>query len=149
MINKNILGITSVIVIATLLLATTSINVYAKSPYDSGFDHGCSDSHIEDASDRYINQDEKGPAYHTAEFMQGYYDGFKECGYDNGVLIDNQINTAIRDSNFDDHSVSQPQNQQAFTSQNAGCPSQIINGDCIIGQSQNTNNEFAQANRNN
>lgn len=147
--KSKILLATSVIAII-LSMACFGNSVYAKkSPYESGFDHGCSDSHIEDVSDRYINQKEKGPSFHTSAFMNGYYDGFKECGYDNGVLIDNNVNTAIDDSNFDDHSVSQPQQQQAFTNQNAGCPENMVNGDCYIGQSQDVNNEFAQANRNN
>jgi hypothetical protein len=149
---KKILGTSAIMIVVAVTLfmtsATNIINVYAKSPYDSGFDHGCDDSHISDSSDRYINQDEKGPAYHTTAFMKGYYEGFKECGYDNGVL-NSQVNTAIDDSNFDDHSVSQPQTQLANTNQVGQCPQQIINGDCILGQSQDVNNEFAQANRNN
>ncbi len=53
---------------------------FAKSPYDSGYDHGCDDASISDPSDRYINQPEKGPAYHTSEFMNGYDAGFNACG---------------------------------------------------------------------
>jgi hypothetical protein len=43
----------------------------SKSPYDSGYDHGCDDAGISDPSEQYINQPEKGPAYHTSEFMDG------------------------------------------------------------------------------
>ena len=39
---------------------------------ESGYDHGCDDARISDPSDQYINQPEKGPAYHTPEFMDGY-----------------------------------------------------------------------------
>ncbi len=63
----------------TLLSILTSIQVYASSPYDSGYDHGCDDAGISDPSDRYINQDEKGPSYHTSDFMNGYYDGYRDC----------------------------------------------------------------------
>lgn len=50
------------------------------SPYESGRDHGCDDAGISDPGDRYINQPEKGPSFHTEEFMAGYYDGFNSCG---------------------------------------------------------------------
>jgi hypothetical protein len=46
-----------------------------KSPFESGYDHGCSDVKISDFSDRYINQPEKGPSFHTEEFMRGYDTG--------------------------------------------------------------------------
>lgn len=49
------------------------------SRYDSGYDHGCDDAGISDPDDRYINLPEKGPAFHTGEFMQGYDDGFNAC----------------------------------------------------------------------
>jgi hypothetical protein len=51
----------------------------SSDPYDSGYDHGCNDAAILDPSERYINQPEKGPSFHTAEFMQGYYNGYDAC----------------------------------------------------------------------
>ena len=51
-----------------------------KSPYDSGYDHGCKDAKISDASDRYINQPKRRPSFHTQQFMTGYNDGFGSCG---------------------------------------------------------------------
>lgn len=51
----------------------------SKSPYESGYDHGCDDADISDPDDRYINQPEKGPSFHTNEFMRGYNDGYDEC----------------------------------------------------------------------
>lgn len=33
--------------------------------YDSGYDHGCDDAGISNLGDRYINQPEKGPSFHT------------------------------------------------------------------------------------
>lgn len=49
------------------------------NPYDSGFNHGCSDAKISDPIDRYINQPGKGSDNHTDEFMDGYNDGFDSC----------------------------------------------------------------------
>ena len=63
----------------TILPSLYSTQVFAASPYDSGYDHGCDDAGISDPSERYINQDEKGPAYHTSEFMDGYYAGVEAC----------------------------------------------------------------------
>ena len=50
-----------------------------KSPFESGYGHGCSDADITDFSDRYINQPGKGPNFHTDEFMLGYDRGFNAC----------------------------------------------------------------------
>jgi hypothetical protein len=55
----------------------------SKSPYESGYDHGCDDAGISNPSDRYINQPEKGPSFHTSEFMNGYYTGVNSCGDSN------------------------------------------------------------------
>jgi hypothetical protein len=71
--------------LACLLLAVVSIPQTqlaigtSKSPYDSGYDHGCHDAGIPNASNRYINQPEKGPNFHTDQFMRGYYAGFAAC----------------------------------------------------------------------
>jgi hypothetical protein len=51
----------------------------SSSPYDSGYDHGCDGAKIPNPSDRYINQPEKGPSFHTDEFMNGYNDGYNAC----------------------------------------------------------------------
>lgn len=56
-----------------------------KSPYDSGYDHGCDDEGISDSSERYINQPEKGHSFHTSEFMDGYSAGFGACSDGDGV----------------------------------------------------------------
>lgn len=50
-----------------------------KSPFDVGYDHGCNDASISDFSNRYINQPEKGPSFHTDEFMLGYDAGYNAC----------------------------------------------------------------------
>lgn len=66
-----------------LILPVTSSNwlAYASNndPYQSGYDHGCDDAEISNPSERYINQPEKGSAFHTDEFMRGYNDGFDAC----------------------------------------------------------------------
>src|SRR5215211_5482130 len=55
------------------------VDAPSKSPYKSGYDHGCDDADISDPDDRYINQPEKGPSFHTNEFMDGYNDGYDAC----------------------------------------------------------------------
>jgi hypothetical protein len=55
------------------------VPIFAESPYDAGYEHSCSDAGISSASDRYINQDEKGPSFHTADFMNGYNSGVSKC----------------------------------------------------------------------
>ena len=84
----------------------------SKSPYDSGYDHGCDDAGISDPDDRYINQQEKGPSFHTDEFMSGYNDGYVECSdgsnsdrsRSNGDLADWPINAIINHNNYDIYS---------------------------------------------
>lgn len=66
-------------VTASLLIFFPTVLVNAKGPYDSGYDHGCKDAGISDASDRYINQPEKGASFHTSEFMNGYNTGISSC----------------------------------------------------------------------
>lgn len=51
----------------------------SNNAYDSGRDHGCDDAKISDPDDRYINQPEKGPSFHTGAFMDGYHAGFDSC----------------------------------------------------------------------
>lgn len=71
-------------IFSTLLLSIPgSAMASSKSPYDSGYDHGCDDATISDPSERYINQPEKGPSFHTSEFMDGYYSGVENCSSDN------------------------------------------------------------------
>ncbi|MGN6629996.1 MAG: PKD domain-containing protein, partial [Candidatus Nitrosocosmicus sp.] len=49
------------------------------SPYDSGYNHGCSDAKISKPENRYINQPGRGPSFHTPAFNQGYQTGFNSC----------------------------------------------------------------------
>ena len=68
------------ILLASVLAAQIQLaDAGSKSPYDSGYDHGCDDAGISDPSDRYINEPGKGPSFHTNEFMQGYNAGYNDC----------------------------------------------------------------------
>jgi hypothetical protein len=84
MVGRNLrYSIFSILIMLVLTLALSpgippSIST-SKSPYESGYDHGCDDADISDPDDRYINQPEKGPSFHTNEFMRGYNDGYDEC----------------------------------------------------------------------
>ena len=75
--------------------------IYAQSPYDSGYDHGCDDADILNPARQYINQPGKGPSFHSDEFMEGYEDGYGDC-YD--PTIDDKNGLELPPSN----SVSSP-----------------------------------------
>jgi hypothetical protein len=74
----------SMVTALVVIFILGGFNAYASesSPYDSGYNHGCDDAAISDPDDRYINQPEKGPAFHTQEFMSGYDNGFRSCEED-------------------------------------------------------------------
>lgn len=145
--------------------AEAAIKAYAeKSPYDSGFDHAEDDCRLaqqDRASQMYILEPDKGPNFHTQQFMNGYYDGWYDNG--NGCPIQDlndhlyyndgyqntriQTNTAIDDSNFDDHSQQQGNAVETVQSNNQrGECGQIVFGDCNIGQSNSQRSENTQAN---
>src|SRR5919107_2340414 len=73
-----------------------------KSPYDSGYDHGCDDAGISDPSDRYINEPGKGPSFHTNEFMQGYNAGYNNCSDSDSTASDGSQTPTDRDSSNSD-----------------------------------------------
>jgi hypothetical protein len=60
------------------ILVRHSTTTTKGTPYQSGYDHGCSDAKLP-FSKRYINQSGKGPQYHTQEFISGYNAGFSAC----------------------------------------------------------------------
>lgn len=70
----------SSMIIPQQFIGTFQVYGSERSPYDSGYDHGCDDARISDLDERYINQPEKGPSFHTQEFISGYYDGLESCG---------------------------------------------------------------------
>jgi hypothetical protein len=80
-----VLVLATAVGIALAYEPTPVFNVYASesSPYDSGYNHGCDDAGRSE-SDKYINQPEKGPSFHTGEFMDGYYAGLNACGGGSG-----------------------------------------------------------------
>src|SRR5918996_1408013 len=95
--SKRLVVILMIAAIAGTLLSQQSndtLQVYASesSPYDSGYDHGCDDAGRSE-SDKYINQPERGPSFHTNEFMNGYYAGLNACsggGSDRGGGFEDQ-----------------------------------------------------------
>ena len=102
-------------VLISMMLVVFIMPAYASSDaYDSGRDHGCDDARISDPSDRYINQPEKGPSFHTGAFMDGYNAGFSACstsssgssGGGNGGHYDDDDdegwNDSCRDAGFKD-----------------------------------------------
>jgi hypothetical protein len=66
-------------IFSTLLGIASLVSIEQKansiSPYDSGYNHGCSDAH----GGNYINEPGHGPAFHTPDFMRGYNDGKTAC----------------------------------------------------------------------
>lgn len=63
---------------------------FAQSSYDSGYDQGCDDAEIPNPARQYINQPEKGPSFHSDEFMEGYNDGYGDC-YDPTITDDDGV----------------------------------------------------------
>lgn len=55
----------------TFLSPLSSIQVYASSAYDSGYDHDCDDAGISDSSEKYINQDERDPIIIQTDSWKG------------------------------------------------------------------------------
>ncbi|MGH9950506.1 MAG: hypothetical protein ACRD5J_02690 [Nitrososphaeraceae archaeon] len=83
--RTKIIPIAIVVLLVSLLAPQLqSANAGSKSPYESGRDHGCDDADISDPDDRYINQPEKGPSFHTNEFMRGYNAGYDSCSGSGG-----------------------------------------------------------------
>lgn len=102
---KSIQSFTSILalifVIGTLLTifdGWSTSSVHAISAHDSGFDHGCDDAKISNSDNRYINQPEKGPSFHTKAFMNGYDDGFDAC-LSHGDGRDNRDTENINNNN--------------------------------------------------
>lgn len=120
-------------------VTTNSVSATDKSPYDSGYSHGCSDAQIENPDEWYINGvNDNGEStardHHTAAFNSGYDAGFQACG---GQIVDiNQADDIITKTNTEIND--QEQNQAASTTQNGSCGTILI-GDCYLGQSSSNN----------
>jgi hypothetical protein len=92
------------LLILTLAPLLQSGYASSKSPYESRYDHGCDDADILDLGDRYINQPERGPSFHTDEFMEGYEDGYVQCS-DVSDSESNELadwNDSCRDAGYND-----------------------------------------------
>jgi hypothetical protein len=68
----------TLLVVAVLGVSPEPVSASSKSPYESGYDHGCDDSELK-AEDRSINEPGKGASFHTDEFMVGYRSEYQEC----------------------------------------------------------------------
>jgi hypothetical protein len=79
------------------------ISASSKSPYESGYDHGCDDSELK-AEDRYINEPGKGASFHTDEFMDGYRTGYQECkeGNSNDSENDDEPSSSVNSDCFNE-----------------------------------------------
>jgi hypothetical protein len=69
----------NILVLIVVILIQLGQYTYAISGYDSGYNHGCDDAKVADPSQRYINQPDKGPNFHSDPFMQEYKSGFNSC----------------------------------------------------------------------
>ena len=89
--------------LTSLMVTSALITNASTDPHDSGYDHGCNDAGILDPSNRYINQPEKGPSFHTDTFMQGYYDGYDACSQSTKGISSSETETFKIDAtiNFD------------------------------------------------
>jgi hypothetical protein len=85
--------------VSMLSLPTPQGDATSKSLYDSGHDHGCNDADISDPYDRYINQPEKGPSFHTDEFMRGYNSGYNACSQSSAGGGDDKSNGSAGNNN--------------------------------------------------
>jgi tetratricopeptide (TPR) repeat protein len=56
-----------------------AISKIAESAPTSGYNRGCIDAQIPNPSERYINQSNNGPSFHSDAFMQAYNEGFDAC----------------------------------------------------------------------
>ncbi len=87
------------------MILATYVNfeyIEAQSPTESGYIHGCDDAKIDERLDRYINQPEKGPSFHTSEFMNGYNSGFNSCSSNsNNYNSPNYASPSSRSTNSD------------------------------------------------
>jgi uncharacterized membrane protein YgcG len=68
-----------VLVILAAILIQCGQCAYAISGYESGYKHRCDDAKLSDQSEKYINQPENGPSFHSDAFVQGYESGFNSC----------------------------------------------------------------------
>jgi hypothetical protein len=80
------------IAMALVIIAAASLgtpNGMAKGmPFQAGYDHGCRYAKLM-FSERYINQPDKGPSFHTQGFMSGYNAGLSACSHESSSVASN------------------------------------------------------------
>jgi hypothetical protein len=91
------------VAITVAILGLGITQAQAKGAYESGYDHGCDDSD-KSYSDRYINEDGKGPSFHTDDFMRGYNAGVN-CSSSSNNDDDDDDDNNNRNTNNRNHNV--------------------------------------------
>jgi hypothetical protein len=101
--RSKIIPITIVVLLGFLLVPQLQLvaNASSNSPYESGYDHGCDDSD-KSYNDRYINEEGKGPSFHTDAFMRGHNAGVNCSDSDNNDNDNNDNNSNNNNRNDDD-----------------------------------------------
>lgn len=89
----------SIIIGASVITFLISIigMVYAQSPFELGYNHGCDDAKIIDEKKQYITQQGLGVINHLPEFMEGYRIGYQDCYKPSTIEYNNM---KISDKNF-------------------------------------------------
>jgi hypothetical protein len=78
----------NILIVLVAILIPLGQYTSAISGHDSGYNHGCDDAKVANPSQRYINQPEKSPNFHSDPFMQGYKSGFNSCSVDLAGLVE-------------------------------------------------------------
>jgi hypothetical protein len=89
---KSTIGMIGTLILIFLIsFNSVGSSAYAASGHTSGYNHGCSDAQISDPSNRYINQPEKGPSFHSEAFMRAYNEGYDNCSKDSTSSTDQAL----------------------------------------------------------
>ena len=104
-INQLKLAIIPTVTFLYLLMFTPgAMQVQAITPFDTDYDHECSDAKLSDSSNKYTSQPQNDQSPQSLEFIDGYKAGFDACSnIDNGG-----------DGKSESQSIKQPQ----FSNQN-------------------------------
>lgn len=99
-INQLKLAIVPTVTFLFLLMFTPgAMQVLAVTPFDTGYDHECSDAKLSDSLDKYASQPQNDKSPDSLEFMHEYNAGFGACS--------NQDDGG--DGNSESQSIIQPQ----------------------------------------
>lgn len=86
-------------VICILIAFNPYADALSKSLFKSVYDHGCNDAEISIPDGRYTNLPEKGPSFHTEEFMRGYNSVYNACSQDLAIVVDDESNGSTSTDN--------------------------------------------------